>query len=138
MRVILDTIPHGAQDYDTCGNWKWRDGTLYVTVSEVGDWRSEVCVMLHEFVEAIFCHQDEVSEAAVTDFDLRWKPHDGIEEPGDDPASPYAMEHERAEVFERHLAIALHLSWARHEALLAECQRHGRGQRKLERWVNGG
>lgn len=98
MRVVIETIPHAEQRYPTVGDWLWSDDetTLTIRVSDMGDWRSEMLVALHELVEVILCKAGGVEQQAVDAFDIefeRKRAARNLDEPGDDPAAPYRDEH---------------------------------------------
>lgn len=112
MKIQIDTIPHKTQRYDTCGDWWWEGDTLQIRVSEMGDWRKEMSVAYHELFECLVCKQRGITQKQADDFDTSWEEHDGYEEPGDDPKSPYHREHQLAMAPEHILADALDLNWA--------------------------
>jgi hypothetical protein len=90
MRVVIETIPHREQRYDTCGDWQFVDGDLLIRVSELGNWRMEMLVARHELDEALLCRARGIDQQWVDDFDQR---HPDLDEPGEDPAAPYHCEH---------------------------------------------
>ncbi len=114
MRITIETIRHEDQRYPTCGDWLWpNEHNLLIRVSEMGDWRKEAAVAVHELVEALLCKEDGVSEAAVDAFDADYG---GGGEPGDDPIAPYHRQHCFATALEMLLIGALGVPWADHEA----------------------
>ena len=62
MKIIIETIPHEKQMYDTCGDWRYKDGDLYIYVSDQGDWRKDSLISIHEMVEAMLCKDRDISE----------------------------------------------------------------------------
>jgi len=117
MRITIETIPHSKQRYKTVGDWRRLDFSddLHITVSNLGDWRMEVLVAIHELIEALLCRVDGVAEAEVDIFDFDWAPHGNLEEPGDDVEAPYYEQHQRASGYERLLAADLEVSWVEYE-----------------------
>jgi hypothetical protein len=115
MRIVIQTIPHSAQRYDTCGDWQREGDELRISVSELKDWRLEALVAVHELIEALLCRVDGVTEAEVDHFDFNFK---GAEEPGDDPDAPYYEQHQRASGYERLLAADLQVNWAEYERII--------------------
>lgn len=127
MKIIIETIPHSEQKfhgdgepYDTVGNWwfeKDEDGgeVLQMRISDMSDWRKEACVAYHELLEALACKANGITPEAVDAFDEKWEEHDGMDEPGDDPAAPYYWQHQQAMVSEQHLANCLGLQWKEYE-----------------------
>jgi hypothetical protein len=149
MRIIIDTIPHAQQRYATTGDWRFRRDNvecLEVLVSDMGDWRYEMLVGIHEAIEALLCKRDDVSEESVSAFDVNYEalreirfptgpngewqikgssrihfsvPLDRLtpeSEPGDDPAAPYHNQHCIAEGVTRILAPLLGVAWYDFEA----------------------
>lgn len=132
MRIIIETVDHKDQRYDTVGDWQ-VDPMLPVTdrvdtpatdllirVSRMADWRSEALVAVHELVEALLCKQSGVTQEMVDAWDMNWNPalpepaRDG--EPGDDLRAPYHRQHQIAEVIERALCEFFKLDWQVHTA----------------------
>lgn len=117
-RVIIDTIPHSEQRYDTCGDyWTDEDGTLQVRISDMGDARYEAMVMIHELVERMLCEARGITNKQIDDFDFVYK---GEGEPGDDPAAPYQNEHLIATGIEKMLCAGLGIRWADYEKAVTE------------------
>jgi len=117
MRIVIETIPHRAQRYDTAGDWQvLEDGTWRIRVCELGNWKQEFLVALHELVELAICTADGITEAEVDDFDLNWKAGlSGATEPGDDLAAPYYLAHQVADLIERAVALELGVIWREYE-----------------------
>ena len=118
MRITIETIRHEYQRYSTCGDWLWpNEHNLLIRVSEMGNWRYEMAVAIHEVVEALLCKEGNVSEAAVDAFDMAY---DGDGEPGDDPTAPYHRQHCFATAVERMLIAALGVPWAEYDAAVED------------------
>jgi hypothetical protein len=118
LKITVEFIPHPAQRYDTLGDWRFDpEGNLTISISDSGSYRSNICLALHELVEALLCRWDGVSTEDVD----RWDMSEGkdSDEPGEDPRAPYHVQHMRAMIFERLLADMLALPWPDYEALLA-------------------
>ncbi len=114
MKVIIETIPHKDQRYDTVGDWTDNPDTLNIRVSKMGDWRKEVAVAYHELREALMCNHLGITQEAVDKFDMEFEDarQAGDEsEPGDDPEAPYFLPHQYATRDERLLVADLGLSW---------------------------
>lgn len=117
MKISIKTIPHVHQRYNTVGDWWWdEEGTLQIRVSEMGrrdaDWKSEVCVAIHEAVEALLCSNVGVTGEEVTKFDMNYHAEG---EPGASPDAPYHNEHMAAENVERMVAYFLRCQWDTHD-----------------------
>jgi hypothetical protein len=120
MRITIETIPHENQRYPTAGDWLWpNEHNLLIRVSEMGDWRKEAAVAVHELVEAILCKADGVAEDAVDAFDRAYEADRTSlddSEPGDDPTAPYHRQHCFATAVERMLIAALGVPWSEYDA----------------------
>jgi len=128
MKIIIETIPHNNQRYNTCGDWTWEDNfkTLHVKVSEMIDIVNvvshtymEATIGLHEVIEALQCQADGVLSKTVDDFDLSQDTTDDCEkldiEPGDHPDAPYKQQHTLATGFERILCFCFGIPWYEYE-----------------------
>jgi hypothetical protein len=115
MKIIIETIPHQQQRYPTVGDWIFdKDGTLHITVSDMGDDRYEFLVGVHEAVEAFLCRHRGISEESITEFDIKFeknRQYNDISEPGDNPLAPYRKEHFFATSIERLIAAELKVDW---------------------------
>lgn len=133
MKVIIETIKHEDQPYDTCGDWRFenskgeplpqeqaflRVGTdecvLRIRVSMLGDWRYEMLVAVHELCETLMCMKDGVLVEDVDAFDKAFeaaRTEDSLDEPGDDPEAPYNRQHCIATSVERLMCAALKCDW---------------------------
>jgi hypothetical protein len=132
MRVVIDTVAlTDMRNFPQCGDWHFDGECLTVKVAANGDWRSEMCIAVHEIVEALLCRTQDIPETAIDDFDRSWRPHSGLDEAGADPAAPYYMAHMSAMSLEHHLATVFGLPWARHEALIDEAERQARAYMKM-------
>ena len=172
MKFYIETIDHNEQAYPTVGNWYngklWgEDGgevsvwsrhqapfdtekdTLIIRVSNVGDWRMEALVGIHELVEAILCIDKDITQKSVDEFDIAFEKArkeadlegvyaaDGSRddahnfyfvgeilemdaEPGDHPVAPYHIQHGYATAVERMLCAAMNIPWATYESRLKE------------------
>lgn len=136
MRVIIETILHEGQRYNTCGDWHWKEENgemiLHIFVSQMQDdehnnvpaMLMEFVVGIHEAVEAMQCRRDGITEKQVDDFDLD-KDYDkacaelGIE-PGDHTDAPYKRQHTLATGIERILCYSLNIPWYEYEDQLME------------------
>lgn len=115
LKIEIHTIPHSRQRYETVGDWRYgTDGTWLFFVSELGNWRMEMAVAIHEIVECALCRYGGISVTEVDEFDMAYesqrKPED-YSEPGDDPRAPYHKQHCIATGIERIIVCMLGLSW---------------------------
>lgn len=98
--IYISTVPMQEQRYNTVGDWYFAEGKLIISVSDTGDWKQNMCLALHEFVEACLCTAatPQVTPAMVDSFDFAWtqpgaKHLPEFEEPGDDVNAPYHLQH---------------------------------------------
>lgn len=126
MNIKMKHIQHKDQCYPTVGDWKFEGEDLNISVSDMGNWKYEFLVSMHEMIEAILCKDRNIDEESVTLFDktfeqdrhdLNWP--DDIE-PGNDKNAPYRQEHQFAEIIERLLAKELNVDWEEYSKTVAE------------------
>ncbi len=120
MNVCIKVIPHKCQKYRTVGNWFVESGTLHIEVSKMDNWRFEMLVAVHELVEFLLCRHGKVKQKTVDKFDIMFERErdEGlhtIEEPGDDPDSPYRVQHCIATGVERIVAALIGVCWRKYE-----------------------
>jgi len=121
LNIDLKTIPSSEHRYPTCGDY-WEEGDAWhFRVSDMGDWRYELLVGIHELVEAALCKHRGVDEEWITEFDKGFEQNRDLgdeSEPGDDPNAPYRSEHRFAENIERQLALALDVDWPTYDEVV--------------------
>lgn len=121
MKITIVTVPHAQQRYETCGDWHYNKDTqeINVVVSEMGDWRKEFLLAMHELVEAGLCMYAGITNETVDAFDMKYEANrdlkDLISEPGDDPKAPYRQQHFYATTLERSLSVQLDIEWEQYE-----------------------
>jgi len=119
MNVAIQTVDHEDQRYDTVGDWRFADdGSLKITVSQLGDARYNALVAVHELVEALLCQHDGVDQDEVDAFDVAFeaaRQEGNVDEPGMDPHAPYHFQHRIADGIERLLAVELEVDWSHYE-----------------------
>ena len=120
MRITIETIRHEDQRYATTGDWLWpNEHNLLIRVSEMGDWRAEAAVAVHELVEALLCKGADIKQEELDTFDMAFeaaREPGNDDEPGDNPGAPYHRQHCFATAVERMLIAALGVSWAEYVA----------------------
>lgn len=122
-KIIIKPVQPENQRYPTCGDYFYdrEDDTLYIFVSRMADFRSELAVVVHELYEAVTCLQAEVDYADIDRFDLQFErerdegKHGDTDEPGDDKAAPYHVQHVGATFVEREVCSQAGLPWQQHE-----------------------
>lgn len=121
MKIIIETVPHKSQRYETVGDW-YRDpdqpNVLHIKVSEEIGTKPAMLVALHELVEVLLCEDRGITQEQVDDFDSNFEFHreDGnTDEPGDDPAAPYRKEHFFATNIERLMGAEYGVDWKQYD-----------------------
>jgi hypothetical protein len=120
MKIVMKVIPHLDQRYDTVGDyWEDPDGTIQFRVSDMGDVRMNVQVLVHEFLEYMQLRYKGIKEEDVLAFDLAVPDSSPYaDDPGFNPAAPYHKEHVFSDCIERLLAREWDLSWEDYEATI--------------------
>lgn len=119
LRIEIKTIPHSKQRYETVGDWYYGpDASWQFRISDLGNWRMELAIAVHELIECGLCRFKGISQQEVDDFDLAFEglrqPGD-VSEPGDDSRAPYHKEHCIATGIERIVICCLGVSWKEYE-----------------------
>lgn len=122
FKVRIETIPYDQMAYPTPGDYYWsHNGTLVIQVAELGDWRYEYLVALHELEEVARCRHRNISLKQIEDFDLAFEASrmaDDDSEPGMASDCPYRQEHLEATATEMQAAAALGVDWMEYEAAI--------------------
>jgi hypothetical protein len=115
LRIEIRTIPHSQQRYETCGDWFYgADASWQFRISDLGNWRIELAIAVHELVECALCRYAGISVLEIDDFDMAYEAQrapDNYDEPGDDPKAPYHKQHCVATGIERIVVCMLGLAW---------------------------
>ena len=119
MKIIIEVVPHSTQRYNTIGDWQWFGDTLQIKVSDMGDWKKEFLVGIHELIEVALCKHSGVTEEEVDAFDLS---HPELHEPGDDCNAPYHWQHMTAISIEDILIDRLKVDTNEYEDKMEELQ----------------
>ena len=74
MRIVIETVPHKLNRNGQVGDYKYlHDGTLYITVSELGNDDMNWLVALHEMIEERISKSDGISEPEINDWDAYYE-----------------------------------------------------------------
>jgi len=125
MNILIETVKHEDQRYPTVGDWEvdTQKDTIHIKVSQMGNFKYEALVAVHELIEILLCLDRGISQEIVDKFDIEYekKRKDGDEsEPGDDAHAPYRKEHFFATNIERLLAAEYGINWANYDAAVNE------------------
>ena len=126
LDIMLKTIPANLVRAEQSGDWSYGSVAILASVIE-GTYPpdNELMIVIHEVVEAWLCRRAGITEAAVVKFDEMYEDerkaghHTKDDEPGDDPRSPYRIQHQAATHVERAVGAALDVSWTEHERLVS-------------------
>jgi len=130
MNITIKTIPHDEQRYETPGDWWFDpDGTLQIRVSDIGNWKYEALVAVHEMHEVLLCKSRGITVAQVDAFDIQFEKdradgnHSPEEEPGSDPSCPCHQEHIFATALEELFAQQLGVPWKEYDKTVVSLQK---------------
>ena len=121
MNILIKTISHKEQRYETCGDWVFEEnGDIIIYVSELGNWKYEMAVAYHELREVLLCKALGISQESVDAFDIQFEKErlegqHGVDEPGDDKTNPAWYAHQLATHDERNLIADLGEKWEEYE-----------------------
>ncbi|MES1221730.1 MAG: hypothetical protein ABUT20_39900 [Bacteroidota bacterium] len=115
MRIVIETIKHEDQRYPTCGDYRYLDdGTLYITVSDMGNEQYESLVAIHELYEERLTKWKGISEEQISLCDLQFeskrKPGN-LDEPGFDKDCIYKEQHTAATAIEMMMCAHAGIDW---------------------------
>lgn len=85
-----------------------------IKVSDLGNFKENLLIAVHELVEVVKCKSDGVSQEAVDKFDIAYEKNrkeGDLSEPGDDPRAPYYEQHQAAMAVERLCAVLWGVDW---------------------------
>jgi hypothetical protein len=114
LNIEIKTIPDDTQRYNTVGDYWKKDGKDYLRISDMGSWKYEMLVAIHELVEEMLCRARHISDSSITNFDERYEKHRKygvLDEPGDDKHAPYHKEHAFATKIEKLCSDELGVNW---------------------------
>lgn len=126
LNIRIVTVKAKDMPYDTVGNYRIeKDGCWVIEVVDVGNWKYEALVAIHEFVEFILIKASGVTIRAIDDFDIQFEIErkaglHGDDEPGDDPSAPYHLQHGIATVAERAAAAFMGVNWSEYSRVLGD------------------
>lgn len=112
--ILSQTIPHSCQDYDTAGDYSECQKMWVVRISQLGNWKHEFLVLIHELVEMALTKEHGVDWKDIDRFD---KEGEGANhpDPGTLVSAPYHNEHMLATQIEQKVAKMLGVDWKEYE-----------------------
>lgn len=114
-KIIIETIPHSQQRYNTVGDYyQDEDGSHLIRISDMGNWKYELLIAVHELIESGLCQEQGVTEQMIDAFDFEFERNrksEDTRQPGDQPDAPYFKEHQFASKIERMMADELNVDW---------------------------
>ena len=117
-KIIINTIPHKDQAYDTVGNYSpAKNGGILFEISDMNNPDFELLVAVHELIEWYLTKKRGIPLKAIDDFD---KSHLDADEPGNCKDAPYWKEHQEATGIERVLANILGVDWQEYDNSVTE------------------
>ncbi len=116
LDIEIKTIADTQQRYNTVGDYYINEeGKRIFRISDMGNWKYELLIAVHELVESALCKDRGISDASIDAFDMAYEENrdsaDIHSEPGNDPNAPYYHEHQFATKIERLLAEELQVDW---------------------------
>ena len=123
--IHMVVLPHKQmRSYPDCGDWfTSSDGEpIMLATADTGNDFSNLAVLLHEFIESVWCWKNGISEQSVTEFDRKWfaEHPNSNEEPGHDKNAPYHIGHVIAERFENEFLTQMGKMWSHHEEAIGK------------------
>jgi hypothetical protein len=117
LKIEIQTIPHKEQVYETVGDYRLKDDTLMIYVSDLSNWKEEILIAIHKLIEYAMVLDIGIPLKEIDKFDMEFK---GEGEPGDDENSPYYIEHQRATIVEKLMADWLGVDWKKYDEHIAK------------------
>lgn len=120
MKLIIESIPHDNQRYETCGDYYNNSFGEHILISEMPE-NSVRLVAIHELIEKWLTESKGISEEEITKFDLMFEQerkegkHGEFDEPGDDIRAPYRKQHKIATFIEKMICKEFGMKWSEHE-----------------------
>lgn len=127
MRILIETVEHSKNRNGQVGDYRYlKDGTLYISVSDMGNRNFELLVALHEFWEVVTTEAKGITEQQITDYDKQYelKREQGLvsefSENGFASDCIYRKEHTQATAVEMMLAAELGVDWNQYDKTVNE------------------
>ncbi len=115
QKITIETIPDTQQRYNTVGDYFHNEnGDQIFRISDMGNWKYEFLIALHELIESGLCKDRGITEQMIDEFDFSFEKQrikGDDREPGDETNAPYYKEHQFATKIERMIADELGVNW---------------------------
>jgi hypothetical protein len=128
MKTIkIYTIPMQDQRFTTQGDWKEDDKELNIWITDMGDWKCEFGVFVHEIVEWAICKHMGVTSDECDAFDALFEKEydegkwDISVEAGYDPRCPYRKGHVWGDRVSRVMLWLIGVSWKEYGKVCDAC-----------------
>jgi len=105
--MIVNSIPHRLQRYDTVGDWYDHSGVLHFCVSNMTP-DMEMETLFHEMFEWYLCQKEGITAAMVDKWDFS---HPDSDDPGSLPGCPYKKQHKAAMKISKLAVKLMGYSW---------------------------
>jgi hypothetical protein len=119
MKITVTTVKAKDMRYPSLGDYgETPAGDVWFKVVDLGDWRFEALVALHEIVEYLLVKAAGIPVLSIDAFDIAFEQDREIgingpdEEPGDSIDAPYHLQHGVASGVERVVAAMMGVAWA--------------------------
>lgn len=122
MKIIIETIPHEKQRYETPGDYYIdEDQNLRIKISELGNTFYERLVAIHELIEWTLTDFKGIKEEDIMNFDIYFEGRRKLglvqdnAEPGFNKNAPYTNEHAIATSVELIMCSSAGVAWEDYE-----------------------
>ena len=111
--IIIKTIPHRRQRYETCGDYFNNGKGVTIHISQFNNPDYEFAIAVHELIEWYLTKKRGIKIKEIDNFDMAFK---GEGEPGDSKDAPYYWEHQFATDIEKQVIYELGIPWDVYES----------------------
>jgi hypothetical protein len=121
-KIIIKCIDPENQRFGECGDWFYDadEDILTIFISKMPDWKSELAIAIHEFVEATMCLDKDIDQTDIDYFDKKFSMEHNEGEAGNDKDAPYHVPHISATFVEQEVCSQLKLPWETHSQNISE------------------
>jgi hypothetical protein len=124
MDIIIKTVSNNEvmerMGFTGADWWFDEKGDLQVRIANLGNWKEEAILGIHEASEGIICKQMKITHEDVDEFDKIYQiTHEVDNDSGDELLAPYKWPHTFATAIERVLAGVLRVDWKSYDDKLS-------------------